>query len=345
MTYEDTKIESRTNSKVILTGENAVVFGATSVACAIGLDNKCRMDVWKNSFFHVSIGPILARFDKSDAVSTFKTMRHLCESKRYKDVAEALNKRPLAWIQAVLGQLIASGEDFPYFSADIDLAVSLGSGLGGSTTSTILILKALGKVSGNRLSAQSTFDLAYLGDRIAHGGSASGTDSGAIVYGGFVSFKRNKGVKLIRKHLPLELLVCCSRQNKTSGISLAMFRQLDNRDSDWFRRRIQEFDTISEELVELLYRPEELDLGRIGMLMNRNQKLLKEMKVSTSEIDDLVQIGIDRGALGAKLTGGGCGGVVIMVGQSKVLKDIANELKETGRHVFMTRNSPSEENL
>lgn len=345
MIWESTEINARANSKAILSGENAVVFGATSVACAIRLDNTCRMDVWNNSFFQISVGPILAQFDKSEAISAFNTMKLLCDSKHHEEVTVALHKRPLVWIQAVLGQLLSNGEDFPYFSADADLAMPLGSGLGGSTTSTILVLKTLNILRGHSFSPQRLFDLAYFGDQIAHGGSASGTDSGAIVYGGFITFKHNKGVKLIRKNISLELLVCCSGQNQASGTSLSMFRRLRDQNPKWFRARIRKIDALSQELMDLLRNSDELDLHHLGMLMNRNQRLLKEMGVSTPEIDDLVQTATARGALGAKLTGGGCGGVVIIVGQSDVLRDIAHELADAGRRVFLTKNSPLEESL
>lgn len=345
MTYIHTIIDERANSKVILTGENAVVFGTTSVACAIGLENTCRIDVWENSYFQVSVGPIIAKFDKPEAVSAFNTMKSLCENKSYEKVAVALRKQPLVWIKAVLGKIVANGDDFPYFSACIDLTFPLGSGLGGSTTSTILILRALGTLRRHPYSAASVFDLAYFGDRIAHGGSASGTDSGTIVFGGFTSFRYGEGVKLIRKHLPLELLICSSGRNESSGTSLDILRRLKARDYAGFHARIQEIDTLSKELVGLLCNSEEVDLRRLGKVMNRNQRILQEMGVSTPEIDHLVQNATDGGALGAKLTGGGCGGVVIVLAQSEILKNIANELSKSGSQVLLTRTSSQEENL
>lgn len=342
MTFEHAGIEVRANSKTILTGENAVVFGATSVACAVGLENACRIDTWENAFFRVSVGPIVGEFDKTQAVNAFNAMKQLCENKSYQDVATALKKHPLVWIRAVLGKLVASGEDFPYFSAAVELALPLGSGLGGSSTSTILILKAVGVLRGRPFSRPRLFDLAYLGDQIAHGGSASGTDSGTLVFGGFISFRQGEGVKLIKEHLPLELLICGSGRNEASGTSLSILRRRRARHPDRFDRRISQFDALSRELVELISRSDVLDIQGLGVLMNKNQRLLQEMGVSTPEIDHLVQTADARGALGAKLTGGGCGGVVIVVGERPVLRNIADEFAAGGRRVLLTSSSPSE---
>ena len=45
--------------------------------------------------------------------------------------------------------------------------------------------------------------------------------------------------------------------------------------------------------------------------MNINQGLLNALQVSTPELEKLIEIARDAGALGAKLTGGGGGGAMI----------------------------------
>ena len=53
------------------------------------------------------------------------------------------------------------------------------------------------------------------------------------------------------------------------------------------------------------------DLERLGELMNVNQGLLNGIQVSSWELEELIQIARENGALGAKLTGGGGGGSMI----------------------------------
>ena len=52
-------------------------------------------------------------------------------------------------------------------------------------------------------------------------------------------------------------------------------------------------------------------LERLGDLMNVCHGLLNALRVSSWEIEEMVQICREQGALGAKLTGGGGGGSII----------------------------------
>jgi hydroxymethylglutaryl-CoA reductase len=56
---------------------------------------------------------------------------------------------------------------------------------------------------------------------------------------------------------------------------------------------------------------EKFDLERLGELMNVCHGLLNALQVSSWQLEQMVQIAREHGALGAKLTGGGGGGSVI----------------------------------
>ena len=53
------------------------------------------------------------------------------------------------------------------------------------------------------------------------------------------------------------------------------------------------------------------DLATLGELMNVCHGMLNALQVSTPELEQLVDIAREHGALGAKLTGGGGGGSII----------------------------------
>jgi hydroxymethylglutaryl-CoA reductase len=55
------------------------------------------------------------------------------------------------------------------------------------------------------------------------------------------------------------------------------------------------------------------DLVTLGELMNVCHGMLNALQVSTPELEQLVAIAREAGALGAKLTGGGGGGSIIAV--------------------------------
>ncbi len=71
------------------------------------------------------------------------------------------------------------------------------------------------------------------------------------------------------------------------------------------------------ELVAALESPGTTDRTRVGEIMRAgHQSLRDDFEVSTPELDQLVEIAYDRGAIGARLTGGGFGGSIVALADS-----------------------------
>ena len=89
------------------------------------------------------------------------------------------------------------------------------------------------------------------------------------------------------------------------------------------------FDSSTREVkpVEL----KKKDYESLGSLMLRNHELLRSLGVSNTKLDKLVDIAMDNGALGAKLTGAGGGGSVIALTDDT--DRLLNALK--GYHAFV----------
>jgi mevalonate kinase len=69
------------------------------------------------------------------------------------------------------------------------------------------------------------------------------------------------------------------------------------------------------------------DLARLGTLMNENHGLLRELTVSDEMMDRVCAVAVEAGAFGAKLSGGGRGGNVIMLVRDEVREDVEKALK------------------
>ena len=84
----------------------------------------------------------------------------------------------------------------------------------------------------------------------------------------------------------------------------------------------------------------------LGKLMNENHKLLQQIEVSSRELDFLVSIARDAGALGAKLTGGGLGGNMIALTPGKELQNrVATAIEKEGFHTVRTLIGVSREDV
>jgi mevalonate kinase len=68
----------------------------------------------------------------------------------------------------------------------------------------------------------------------------------------------------------------------------------------------------------------------IGSLLSTNQALLREIGVSSPELDRLVDAAVDAGALGAKLSGAGWGGVMIALVEEERIHAVQEALERAG---------------
>ena len=63
------------------------------------------------------------------------------------------------------------------------------------------------------------------------------------------------------------------------------------------------------------------DLEHVGEIMSENHKILVDMGMSHETLDTLCKSAIEKGALGAKVTGGGRGGYMISLTPGIELQD------------------------
>ena len=68
----------------------------------------------------------------------------------------------------------------------------------------------------------------------------------------------------------------------------------------------------------------------LGALMDGNQWLLRQLGVSSSELDQLAQAARQAGALGAKLSGAGRGGNVIALATEETQNTVARAMQQAG---------------
>jgi mevalonate kinase len=93
-------------------------------------------------------------------------------------------------------------------------------------------------------------------------------------------------------------------------------------------RILGEMDRVAREGLEALKRG---DLENLGRAMNRNQELLKELKVSHPKLDRLIDAALKNGALAAKLSGGGGGGIMIALCETEAeQKKVAAAINKVG---------------
>ena len=87
------------------------------------------------------------------------------------------------------------------------------------------------------------------------------------------------------------------------------------------------------------------DLVTVGNLMTKNHELLREVGVSSPELEHLVKIALNYGAYGAKLTGAGGGGCMIALTPNKEIQNkVASMMEQTGYQAKKTTIPPMKNN-
>ena len=81
-------------------------------------------------------------------------------------------------------------------------------------------------------------------------------------------------------------------------------------------------------------------MTRLGSLLNDNHSLLQQLGVSSANLDLLVRIAREAGALGAKLSGAGCGGNMLALVKPADAEGVAAALLSAGAVNTITTTIP-----
>ncbi|MFW9792996.1 MAG: mevalonate kinase, partial [Candidatus Thorarchaeota archaeon] len=219
------------------------------------------------------------------------------------------------------------------FQIDLEGDLVCASGIGASAASCVAIARALSEDFSLNLNDEQINETAYIGEMGYHG-TPSGLDNTASTYGGLVWFERDMSGGLpkfesLKLKEPMHLVIASTGITASTKVVVGDVRKKKEADPAWF-------DVISQEYTQLVHDARDAlmkqDTAKVGALMNRNHELLQKLTVSCRELDVLVTIARQNGAIGAKMTGTGRGGNMIALAPDEVtLKQIAVALEKEGR--------------
>jgi hydroxymethylglutaryl-CoA reductase len=186
-------------------------------------------------------------------------------------------------------------------------------GLGGSAAMAVAIIRALDQHFKLGLTDVQVNELAFNCEKVAHG-TPSGIDNTVATYGKFVLYKRpdqaDQQPMMRELHVPkpIPMVIGISGKESLTAKTVGGVRTAWQRNPELYERIFREIDQLTLQGVDAV---QGNDLERLGDLMNICHGLLNALRVSSWEVEELVQIAREHGALGAKLTGGGGGGSII----------------------------------
>ena len=210
-------------------------------------------------------------------------------------------------------------------------------GLGGSAAMAVAVIRAVGRHFDKSLSDDEVNALAFECEKIAHG-TPSGLDNTLATYGRFMMFKKGDPPEMrpLEVPRPIPIVIGITGVESLTAAMVAKVRRSWEGNPALYERIFAEIDGLTEAAIESI---ESYDLPRLGELMNVAQGLLNALGVSSWELEELVQIARDRGALGAKLTGSGGGGAMVALcpdDDSAVQEAVADGMRRAGYRALVT---------
>lgn len=278
--------------KAILVGEHAVIYGAKAIAFPV-----------KSVGMHIHLTPL-------------KTSSR-GGSEQPIQIKASLGGRALSdHLKSVILEAFHTLGINP-FSLEIEGTSSglIGAGMGSSATLCVVILRALAASVGRSYTPGEISRYANLLERHFHG-NPSGLDTAVVAYESPLSFRIHSAPELIvpaplaqsEDHTwPFVLLDSTTRSSTIAMVKGVSPYFLSPHEGE---RRVQRFDRLATLAQKALL---EGDGDGVASLMNEAGILLREAGASSPVLDEIIDLSMGLGCLGAKPTGAGGGGCVLVL--------------------------------
>ena len=298
--------------KVILFNEHFVVYGIPAVASAVGARTTALVERKSGSGYELK--------DERPETLGYKAekLEQQRESLEIMLKFMKIDTQQNHYVITLGGDLIAA------------------SGVGASAASCAAIARAFSQELVLNFSDEKVNEVAYEGEKGYHG-TPSGIDNTAATYGGLIWYRREGSEQLMermRLRKPIEIVMGNTGKVADTRVVVAGVKERKEKEPEKYARIFQEADQLVRNARKQL---EAFNLEKVGACMNENHMLLREIGVSSPDLDALVKLALDTGAAGAKLTGTGRGGYMVALTPGRELQDrVANEIETHGFQALRT---------
>ena len=288
--------------KIILMGEHAVVYGAPAIALpffSVGV--KCTVRSHPGDTYIKSVcyeGPL------TTSPSSVEGIKKL--------------------IEVTLEYLQQENKDLRII---IESLIPPQRGLGSSAAVSVAIVRALFDAYHTVLSFDILNQLVSIAESIHHF-KPSGLDAATILNEKLTVYQKGNPFYNPKSTLEGYLVVGDSGIEGNTKQAVSEVKQRFEDNPNEMREHIEQISqlTLKTELALL-----ENNIHTVGVSMLQAHSHLKKMGVSDATMDNYVEVAMDAGAFGAKITGGGKGGCMIAIVNSVIeAEKISQELLKAG---------------
>lgn len=304
--------EVRAPGVVKLFGEHAVVYGRLSVAAAIDMyatvsvrerrGTDLRIILQDFSEFSVALdrrrlGLLYRRYRGRESMQDFVGLNNDIDPKvlPYATIASRLANE---FGVEVVGKEVRISSEIPTQRGSASSAAC-------ATAFTVAMLRSAGEA----LEDSIVIDIARDGERVVHLSDGAGRiDVAASYYGGYAS--TSDGGKREKIRTRLNMVLIDTGPKKSTAETVGSVRILYDKEKEKTEKLLDAIEDCSVKGLKALSKG---DLKMVGEYMYKDQELLRELGVSSKGLDRAVELARENGAYGAKLSGGGGGGIAIAI--------------------------------
>lgn len=292
------------HSKLILVGEHAVVHGQPAIAIPF---------------------PLIGVESSVEEIDGDIYLESTLYSGKLKDAPESL----FGVVNTIEHTLDMLGLPHKNLLIHVESTIPPGKGLGSSASVAIAIIKSLFTYADQPYNDQKLLYLANIAETHAHG-SPSGIDPLTVNAKSPVWFKKEETIDYIEPNGEFYFVVADSGREADTKTAIDAVSELFKKAPDTIQATMDRLGDITHQVRDAL---EASSKQVLGYLLNEAQKELVSLGVSDTGLNKLIQLALDEGALGAKLTGGGHGGCIIALAKNELhSKQITERLKNSGAH-------------
>jgi mevalonate kinase len=303
--------------KVILTGEHAVVYGQPAIAAPVQ-EVRARAAI---------------EADPTDPTGKIKIVASDIGLDTSLDAIPA--DHPVSTVFREVQQELGI-DHLPAMTLTISSTIPIAAGLGSGAAISVAVCRALSTFLGSPMSEEAVSRIAFETDRFYHG-TPSGIDNTVISYGRMIYFRRGKETELLANAEEFTLVIADSGEKSLTGKVVHSLRIRIDIDSQRYGPILEKIGAVSQAARKAI---EQGDPIRLGSLLNDNHFLLQQLGVSSANLDLLVRIAREAGALGAKLSGAGCGGNMLALVKPADVEGVVAALLSAGAVNTITTTIP-----
>ena len=326
----DFVVEAAAPGKVILFGEHAINRGQPALSASVGLWAHCRVFLQRATGFFRS-GSSQQALSKESVVGLTREVERFRAHSDFESIRGLASRDYFASAKYILGS--AFGESLPNgLTVEWESEIPPSSGLGSGGAAFTAMITAMNAFLPRPATLEQRAAWAHLGDVIAHGGVASALDTQTSLMGGVIQFE-GQGLADKVPCAPGLLLIIGH-----SGI-VASTREVNTHVRLWLEEKpayrmayFRAIGALSRAALPLLRTGNWEELGR---LLTLNQLVLEKIGVSCAKSNQLIEAALNAGALGAKVSGSGGGGIVIALVTADSKEPVAKAIEAAGGAVLI----------